>query len=134
MPCRTDFYCGTCKIMHDYSCPLWDKKAQEAKKKAEEDTLKFHEDEKQRAIKNILDYMPPLKGNPPAPDSLLCEACELLEDADLLKHASSELIKWYKQHELCEADRLRYEAASKLSTRELRVLGIDLEVLKSKVK
>ena len=67
-------------------------------------------------------------------DHLLCEVCVLLEEHDLLSDASSELQKWYKNHEECEQDRVRYEAALKLSSRERRLFGIDLNVLKKKMK
>jgi hypothetical protein len=66
--------------------------------------------------------------------SLLCEACALLEEAGLLAKASPELKAWYKQHEACEADKVRIEAAEKLSERERRLLGIDLAELKRKAK
>lgn len=65
---------------------------------------------------------------------LLCEACTLLEEAKFLSKASEPLKKWYKEHEECESDRVRYEAALKLSERERRLLGINLEQLASKVK
>ena len=66
--------------------------------------------------------------------SLLCEACALLEEAGVLKKASKELRAWYKMHEAKEADKVRLEAAQKLSERERRLLGIDLAALQSKVK
>lgn len=66
--------------------------------------------------------------------NLLCEACALLEEAGILHKASVQLIDWYKLHEACEADRVRVEAAEKLSERERRLLGIDLAALKLKVK
>lgn len=61
--------------------------------------------------------------------NLLCEACTLLEEAGLLSHASEELKKWYKLHEALESDRVKLEAAQKLSKREQRLLGIDLAEL-----
>lgn len=61
--------------------------------------------------------------------NLLCEACTLLEEAGLLSHASEDLKKWYKLHETLEADRVKLEAAQKLSVRERRLLGIDLNEL-----
>ena len=66
--------------------------------------------------------------------SLLCEACALLEEAGLLKKASKELKEWYKKHEEGEADKVRLEAAEKLSERERRLLGIDIEALRRKAK
>jgi hypothetical protein len=61
---------------------------------------------------------------------LLCEACALLEEAGVLSQASNELKAWYKLHEALEADRVRLEAAQKLTVRERRLLGIDLTELK----
>lgn len=61
--------------------------------------------------------------------NLLCEACTLLEEAGLLSKASDELRKWYKLHEACEVDRVKLEAAQKLTKREQRLLGIDLAEL-----
>ena len=65
---------------------------------------------------------------------LLCEACSLLEEIGVLDKVSVELRKWYQEHEKCEIDRVRYEAALKLSERERRLFGIDLESLRIKVK
>lgn len=66
--------------------------------------------------------------------NLLCEACTLLEEAGLLSQASDELNAWYKLHEALEADRVRLEAAQKLSERERRLLGINLAELERKAK
>lgn len=66
--------------------------------------------------------------------SLLCEACAILENAGLLSQASPELKAWYQKHEAGEADKIRLEAAEKLSERERRLLGIDIETLKRKAK
>lgn len=60
---------------------------------------------------------------------LLCEACSLLEEAGLLSQASDELRAWYRLHESLEVDRVRLEAAQKLTKRERRLLGIDLAEL-----
>lgn len=111
MPCRSDFYCQECRTDHDYSCPVADARAKAAK-------------ENNRANNAPL----------PAPESLLCEACELLEDAGKLTKASAALQDWYKKHEACELDRLKFEIGKKLSTRERRVLGIDLTELAKKLK
>ena len=67
-------------------------------------------------------------------EPLLCEACSALEDAKLLPTVSSELKAWYAHHEELEGDRVRYEAALKLSERERRLLGINLPYLKDKLK
>lgn len=104
MPCRDDFWCNECKEQHDYFCPK-----EEARRKT--------------------------KSSPPATISLLCEACEiLLEEGILDTHASKELQNWFIEHERVEGDRLRYEAARKLTERERRLLGIDLNSLADKVK
>ncbi len=65
---------------------------------------------------------------------LLCEACNLLEDAKLLNKASPDLLTWYKDHSVREEDRVRYEAALKLSTRERRLFSIDLDDLKRRAE
>jgi hypothetical protein len=67
-------------------------------------------------------------------DPLLCEACTLLEEVGALGKASAELLRWYKAHEACEQNRVRYEAALKLTERERRLLGINLADLKLKAK
>jgi hypothetical protein len=66
--------------------------------------------------------------------NLLCEACTLLEEVGMLSQASEELRNWYKLHESLEADRVRLEAAQKLTKRDLRLLGIDLSELERKAK
>jgi hypothetical protein len=78
------------------------------------------------ALKEELDKLPK--------PSMLCEACALLEEAGLLDKASPELKIWYQKHEAREADKVRIEAAEKLSERERRLLGIDLAALKRKAK
>lgn len=67
-------------------------------------------------------------------EPLLCEACTLLEDRGALitTLASNELLVWYQLHTADESDRLRYEAALKLSERERKLLGLDLAQLKIK--
>lgn len=65
---------------------------------------------------------------------LLCEACTLLEEAGLLSRTSDELRAWYRLHEALEGDRVRLEAAQKLSERERRLLGINLAELERKAK
>ena len=61
--------------------------------------------------------------------NLLCEACTLLEESGLLSKASDELKNWYKLHEASEVDRVRLEAAQKLTKREQRLLGLNLAEL-----
>lgn len=64
-----------------------------------------------------------------APADLLCEACTLLEDHDLLSKASKELRDWFVLHERHEVNRVKLEAAKKLSARERRLLGVDIVAL-----
>lgn len=66
--------------------------------------------------------------------SLLCEALDILEEHGLLEKTSLELRKWYADHERQESHKVRFEAAEKLSARERRLLGIDLEDLRKKIK
>lgn len=65
---------------------------------------------------------------------MLCEAMSVLENHGLLGEVSQELRAWYGAHEKDEADKVRLEAAEKLTERERRLLGIDLASLKNKVK
>ena len=63
-------------------------------------------------------------------EPLLCEACSHLEEEGILEsHGSKELVAWYVAHEQKEMHRVRLEAAQKLSERERRLLGIDLNAL-----
>jgi hypothetical protein len=66
-------------------------------------------------------------------EPLLCEACSLLENVHALKDATPELQAWYEKHEKCEEDRVRLEAAQKLTERERRLLGINLFDLQKRV-
>ena len=61
---------------------------------------------------------------------MLCEACELLDEAKLLSKTSKKLQKWYKDHSDSEINRVKLEAAQKLSARERKALGINIEELK----
>lgn len=65
-------------------------------------------------------------------EPLLCEACSLLENAHVLQIATPELQEWFKKHEKCEEERVRLEAAQKLTERERRLLGIDITDLQNK--
>jgi hypothetical protein len=65
-----------------------------------------------------------------APPDLLCEACTLLEEHDLLSKTSKELRDWFVLHERHEVDRVKFEAAQKLSARERRLFGINIKALK----
>ena len=64
-------------------------------------------------------------------EPLLCEACTHLNDLNLFDGVSKELRNWYELHEECEKHRVAYEAALKLTARERRLLGINLENLKA---
>jgi len=64
-------------------------------------------------------------------EPLLCEACSKLNDLNLFDGCSPELVSWYEKHEECEKHRVAYEAAQRLSARERRLLGIDIEQLKA---
>lgn len=68
-------------------------------------------------------------------EPLLCEACTLLEEKGLLTSttATPELVAWFNKHEGCEKERVRLEAALKLTERERRLLGINLQDLQNKV-
>ena len=66
-------------------------------------------------------------------EPLLCEAMTALDNAGLLPgQLSPELLKWYDHHSEKEMHRLRVEAAQKLTEKERRVLGIDLNQLQNK--
>lgn len=65
-------------------------------------------------------------------EPLLCEACSLLEDAKVLQSATPELRAWFNKHEKCEEERVRLEAAQKLTERERRLLGINITDLQNK--
>lgn len=64
-------------------------------------------------------------------EPLLCEACSHLNDLNLFDGVSQELRSWYENHEECEKHRVAYEAALRLSARERRLLGINIENLKA---
>lgn len=64
-------------------------------------------------------------------EPLLCEACSHLNDLNLFDGVSEELRTWYEKHEDCEKHRVAYEAALRLSARERRLLGINIENLKA---
>lgn len=67
-------------------------------------------------------------------DPLLCEACTLLEEHKLLTASTPALQTWYRQHEECEKERVKYEAALKLNERERRLLGINLAALEAEMR
>jgi hypothetical protein len=64
-----------------------------------------------------------------SPGYLLCEACSLLEEAGLADKMSTDLRAWYDNHEMHETARVKLEAAKKLSSRERRLLGVDIIAL-----
>lgn len=62
-----------------------------------------------------------------APAWMLCEAMTIIDNAQLRSECSKELKAWWQTHGTKEEARVRQEAASKLSTRERLVLGINAE-------
>jgi hypothetical protein len=64
---------------------------------------------------------------------MLCEAMTIItnlckridDDVTLSSECSMQLLAWWKTHQVSEEDRVRQEAASKLSPRERIALGID---------
>lgn len=63
-------------------------------------------------------------------EPLLCEAMTVLEnEGSLPGQLSPELLAWYKNHSEKEKDRLRLEAAQKLTEKERQVLGINIQEL-----
>jgi len=64
---------------------------------------------------------------------MLCEAMTIIEglckqiddDVTPKSECSKELLAWWKTHQVKEDERVRLEAASKLSPRERIALGID---------
>jgi hypothetical protein len=56
---------------------------------------------------------------------LLCEAMVILERAGQLDECSKGLAGWWRKHSEAEDDKIRAEAAAKLSPRERRALSIN---------
>jgi hypothetical protein len=60
---------------------------------------------------------------------MLCEAMVILEKymgkTALAKECSQQLLEWWQRHQMKEEDRVRAEAAGKLTERERMALGID---------
>lgn len=54
---------------------------------------------------------------------LLCEACDALESAGLLKKMSHEFQAWAKDHEEQEMERIKNETLARLSPKQRRALG-----------
>jgi len=67
-------------------------------------------------------------------EPLLCEACALLENEGMLKKLSKDLRTWYENHSKKEQHRVALEAAQKLTVKERKALGINLDVLKRKAR
>lgn len=67
-------------------------------------------------------------------EPLLCEACALIEEQGLLKKLSQGLRKWYEGHSKKERHRVALEAAQKLTVKERKALGIDMDILRRKAK
>lgn len=68
------------------------------------------------------------------PDWMLCEAMIIIEKNGLIEECSAQLIAWWKQHSRKERDRVRREAAQKLSYQERKALGIDENGNRAKTK
>ncbi len=73
-------------------------------------------------------------------EAMLCAAISMLEDYyadDLsalessLREYNPKLALWYQAHTQQEADRVRKEAAKKLNARERRLLGIDVNGIRT---
>lgn len=60
-----------------------------------------------------------------APAWMLCEAMVIIEKAGQGPECSEQLWQWWGRHKVAEEDRVRAEAAAKLSERERLALGID---------
>ena len=60
-----------------------------------------------------------------APAWMLCEAMVIIERSGVKEECSSQLLAWWRTHSKKEEDRVRKEAAAKLSRRELQALGLN---------
>lgn len=68
-------------------------------------------------------------------EPLLCEAMAALENKGLLPgQLSPQLLKWYEAHSKREQHRVALEAAQKLTVKERKALGIDLDILKRRAR
>lgn len=71
----------------------------------------------------------PCRDGGPEPETvpawMLCEALVIIEKAEQLPECSKQLLDWWHAHQEKEEDKVRAEAASKLSARERLALGID---------
>lgn len=67
-------------------------------------------------------------------EPMLCEACALLEDKGLLAKLTAPVRKWYEAHSKREQHRVALEAAQKLTVKERKALGLDLEALKKRAR
>lgn len=80
----------------------------------------------------------PCRDGGPEPETaaawMLCEAMIIIEKNGLLEECSDQLIAWWKQHARKEQDRVRREAAAKLSYQERKALGIDENGQRTKTK
>jgi hypothetical protein len=68
-------------------------------------------------------------------EPLLCEAMAALENKGLLPgQLSPQLLKWYETHSKREQHRVALEAAQKLTVKERKALGIDMDILRRRAK
>lgn len=67
----------------------------------------------------------PGRRSDPVEVSYLCEVMAILEEKNLTKLCSPAVLSWWQNHSKCEEDRVRAEAAKKLSPVERFALGID---------
>lgn len=68
-------------------------------------------------------------------EPLLCEAMAALENKGLLPgQLSPKLLRWYEAHSKREKNRVALEAAQKLTVKERKALGIDMDILRRKAK
>lgn len=61
------------------------------------------------------------------PEWMLCEALVIIENNELIGECSKDLHSWWIKHGTQEAARVKREAAAKLTPRERRVLGLDVD-------
>lgn len=68
-------------------------------------------------------------------EPLLCEAMAALEEKGLLPgQLSPQLLKWYEAHSKKERHRVALEGAQKLTVKERKALGINMDVLRRKAR
>lgn len=58
-------------------------------------------------------------------DWMLCEAMIIIDKGGLIDECSEQLLKWWNEHQADEVDRVKREAAKKLTYQERKALNID---------